>query len=63
MKAGDLVRFRLHPGFDWETGLLIEYHKWEKIAVILFDDRTLRLAARDVQKYGRRYLSEKRRSG
>ena len=30
-----------------------------KIASILYDDKILRIAARDVQKYGRRYLSEK----
>ena len=63
MKAGDLVRFRLpeHP-FGWTVGLLIEYHKWEKIATVLYNDEVLRIAARDVQKYGRRYLNEKRRS-
>jgi len=59
MKPGDLVRFRPAVGFDWEVGLLIEYFKWEKIASILYDDKILRIAARDVQKYGRRYLSEK----
>ena len=68
MKAGDLVRFRspLHAyvgdtphGDKWEVGLLIEYHKWEKIATVLYDDQVLRIAARDVQKYGRRYLDEK----
>jgi hypothetical protein len=62
MKAGDLVRFRLQPGFDWKVGLLIEYYKWEKIATVLFNDNVVRIAARDVQKYGRRYLNEKRRS-
>ena len=39
MKSGDLVRYRgkrltMHNS-QWELGLLIEYHKWEKIARIL----------------------------
>ena len=69
MKSGDMVRFRAphwlgsaglpeqdHP---WLIGLLVEYHKWEKIATVLYNDELLRLAARDVQKFGRRYLGEK----
>ncbi len=44
------------PTEKWEVGLLIEYHKWEKIATVLFNDQLLRLPARDVQKFGRRYL-------
>jgi len=66
MKPGDLVRFRaVHwlggAGLElnqrpWLVGLLVEYHKWEKIATILYDDELLRIAARDVQKYGKRYL-------
>jgi hypothetical protein len=40
----------------WLIGLLIEYHKWEKIATVMYNDELLRLAARNVQKYGRRYL-------
>ena len=73
MKAGDLVRFR-HPHYihsldgvltnstapEWKIGILIEYHQWEKIATILSDDTVFRIAARDVQKFGRRYLSESR---
>ena len=68
VRAGDLVRFRQlgwgNSDFDhkpeeiWKTGLLIEYHKWEKIATLLYDDKILRIAAKDVQKYGRRYLAE-----
>jgi len=71
MKAGDIVRFRRHDWGNsdfspsakeakeiWEVGLLIEYHKWEKIATVLYDNAILRLAARDVQKFGRRYLDE-----
>ena len=69
MKAGDLVRFRRAPAWvqgtprhggnvPWLMGLLIEYHKWEKIATVFYDDRLIRVPARDVQKYGRRYLNE-----
>ena len=66
MKSGDMVRFRrleyysdlAAPEERWEVGLLIEYHKWEKIATVLFNDELLRLPARDVQKFGRRYLDE-----
>ena len=67
-----MVRFRAPYGYyDWDpnesiedqqrpwlVGLLIEYHKWEKIASILYDDVVMRLPARDVQKYGRRYLED-----
>jgi|TARA_R110000824_G_scaffold318894_2_gene506010 hypothetical protein len=56
MKSGDLVRF-IHPtGSEWKFGLLIEYHKWEKIATILSDAGLIRVAARHVQKFGKRYL-------
>jgi hypothetical protein len=68
MKAGDLVRFRPAPAWvdelrhggnvPWLMGLLIEYHKWEKVATVFYDDRLIRVPARDVQKYGRRYLNE-----
>ena len=66
MKTGDLVRFRppyyiasvdgvLTPEreVDWLIGLLLEYHKWEKIATILYSDEHLRVPARDVQKLGK----------
>ena len=66
MKAGDLVRFRAPhwlggAGLEesqkpWLIGLLVEYHKWEKIATIMHENELLRIAARHVQKYGRRYL-------
>ena len=46
------------PTEKWEVGLLIEYHKWEKIATVLFNDQLLRLPARDVQQFGRRYLED-----
>jgi hypothetical protein len=59
-----MVRFRApHPEFEdgdagrpWLIGLLVEYHKWEKIATIMYNDRLVRVAARDAQKYGRRYF-------
>ena len=62
-----MVRFRrleyysdiAQPTEKWEVGLLIENHKWEKIATVLFNDELLRLPARDVQKFGGRYLDEK----
>ena len=66
MRSGDLVRFRAphwqggagkpEDQVPWLVGLLIEYHKWEKIATVMYNDELLRLAARNVQKYGRRYL-------
>jgi hypothetical protein len=57
VKSGDLVRFKgsLLRRDPWRVGLLMEYHKWEKIATILYKDEILRVAARDVQKFGRRY--------
>ena len=60
MKTGDLVRFRTNASMEesgtWFVGLLIEYHKWEKIATILYDDKLYRVSARNTQKYGKRYL-------
>jgi hypothetical protein len=66
MRPGDLVRFRathwLAPGGldledrPWLIGLLVEYHKWEKIATIMHNNELVRVAARDTQKFGRRYL-------
>jgi hypothetical protein len=62
VKSGDLVRFRAPhwlggAGVDrdecpWLLGLLVEYHKWEKIATIMYGNELLRIAARDTQKYG-----------
>ena len=40
----------------WLVGLLIEYHKWEKIATIMYDDKLIRIPARNTQQVGRRYL-------
>tara|TARA_Y100000389_G_C17234892_1_gene400074 strand:- start:390 stop:575 length:186 start_codon:yes stop_codon:yes gene_type:complete len=56
MKSGDMVRF-VHPTeAEWKLGLLIEYHKWEKIATVLYEGGLMRIAARHVQKFGKRYL-------
>jgi len=65
MKTGDLVRFRAPhwlggagvPEKDrpWLIGLLVKYEKWEKIATIMYRNELLRIAARNVQKYGKRY--------
>jgi len=66
MKSGDLVRFRAPHWLGgaglkenqrpWLIGLLVEYHQWEKIATVLYEDELLRIAARNVQKYGKRYF-------
>ena len=66
MKSGDLVRFRATHWLGgagmpederpWLVGLLVEYHKWEKIATIMYNSELIRVPARDAQKYGRRYL-------
>ena len=51
MRPGDLVRFQYGSRFnpaeaEFELlGLLIEYHKWEKMATILYDGKLLRVAA------------------
>jgi antirestriction protein len=47
MRAGDLVRFKYtwsdHEG--WKIGLLKEYHKWEKVATIVYMGEEVRVAA------------------
>ena len=61
MKSGDLVRF-IHPlttSTEWKLGLLIEYRPWEKIATVLYDGGLMRISARKVQKFGKRYLELK----
>jgi len=69
VKAGDLVRFK--PPYyiaaadgvwggdktaPWYVGLLVEYNKWEKIAVIYYHnhDQLLRVATYNVQKAGKK---------
>ena len=56
MRAGDWVRFHRgparHPKLpqpEWEHGLLIEYHKWEKIARILYEGKVIAVRAEYVQ--------------
>ena len=54
MKNGDMVRF-VYPGTtNKRLGLLVEYHTWEKIATILYEDILLRVHANDVQKAGKK---------
>jgi hypothetical protein len=54
MQSGDLVRF-VYPGqCDLRLGLLIEYHTWEKIATVLYEDKFLRIHANDVEKAGKK---------
>ncbi len=60
MKAGDMVRFRAPHWLGgaglpeeerpWLIGLLIEYHKWEKIATVMYKGELIRIAARNCQK-------------
>jgi len=62
VKSGDLVRF-IHPlttSTEWKLGLLIEYRPWEKIATVLYDGGLMRISARKVQKFGKRYLKMKK---
>ena len=56
MKAGDWVRFcqeEIHPMQrnlpEWEEGLLVEYHPWEKIARILYGGEMISVTASNVQ--------------
>ena len=60
MKVGDFVRFR---NFDHmadpdrpkeKIGLLIEYEPWQKVATVLYEGKTLRLRANDVEKAGKK---------
>jgi len=64
VKPGDLVRFcarrlRLWPGLEesqrpWLVGLLVEYESWEKMATVFYEGNNIRVAARNVQKSGRK---------
>ena len=61
MKAGDWVRFcpsvstkeNIGHGtktvVEWNHGLLVEYHTWEKVARILYDGKIISVHASDVQ--------------
>ncbi len=57
MKAGDLVRFKhsyeMYQNNTWDIGILIEYEKWRKAAIILFEGKLWTIAARDIQKAGK----------
>ena len=64
MKAGDIVRFEAPhwlggaglPEADrpWLLGLLLEYHTWEKVATIMYEEEVLRIPAYKVQKAGKK---------
>lgn len=58
MKSGDLVRFRnsyaQYEEDTWLIGLLIEYTTWMKVGTIFYDGKLWRIAARDIQKSGRK---------
>jgi hypothetical protein len=56
MKDGDLVRWtpQNKPWFDTTLCLLIEYRKWEKMAVILCDGQLLRVRGDTLQKAGKK---------
>ncbi len=59
-----MVRFRLEEWerkrptdcgiWSWKLGLLVEYKTWEKIATILYEGKTIRVRAEDVQKAGKK---------
>ena len=67
MKSGDMVRFAA-PHWLWKgfrpkqdlsdvprlVGLLVEYYTWEKVATILHEGELIRVAARDVEKAGKK---------
>jgi hypothetical protein len=70
MRPGDLVRFKPPFGYGmftsdgsmpgWETkfiGLLVKYEPWEKIAEVMYGGQVLRIAARDVEKAGKKDVS------
>ncbi len=44
--------------WEWKVGLLIEYESWEKVGTILCEGKTLRVAGRDIEKVGRRWIDE-----
>ena len=58
MRAGDIVRFYTHNTRgttiegcepDWKLGLLVEYHKWEKVARILYEGKVVSVRAEKTQ--------------
>jgi hypothetical protein len=62
MKPGDVVRYWVSEEVyehgavgDYHTGLLVEYHSWEKIATVLANDgEFLRLRASLIEKAGKK---------
>jgi|19_taG_2_1085344.scaffolds.fasta_scaffold334331_1 hypothetical protein len=56
MKVGDIVRWtpQNKPWFDTTLCLLVEYRKWEKMAVILCDGELLRVRGDTLQKAGKK---------
>ena len=62
MKPGDLVRFRILAGADWLIGLVVKFEKQESpgVVTVLYNDTLYKATKGNVQKYGRRYLNEKR---
>jgi hypothetical protein len=58
VKAGDMVRFLVSgpygPQNHWQLGLLVEYHKWEKIATVLHEGKLCRVPASRVTKAGKK---------
>ena len=53
-----MVRFLISgpygPQSQWHSGLLVEYHKGEKIATILHEGKLRRVSAKQVTKAGRK---------
>ena len=62
MKPGDLVRFRVIPESKWLIGLVVKFEKVKVpgIVTVLYDNMLYKATKDNVQKYGRRYLNEKR---
>ena len=56
MKDGDIVRWtpQNKPQLDMTLCLLVEYHKWEKMAIILCDGELLRVRGDTLQKAGKK---------
>ena len=56
MKPGDLVRWtpQNKEWFDSTICLLVEYHKWEKVATVLCDGELTRVRAEYLQKAGKK---------
>tara|TARA_B100000700_G_scaffold306355_1_gene381421 strand:- start:1127 stop:1270 length:144 start_codon:yes stop_codon:yes gene_type:complete len=43
----------MYQNNTWDIGILIEYEKWRKAAIILFEGKLWTIAARDIQKAGK----------